>query len=34
MLNVTDKASEELKKFFITEQNKNNHLIVYFQGVG
>jgi hypothetical protein len=34
MLNVTDKASEELKKFFTTEQNKNNHLIVYFQGVG
>jgi hypothetical protein len=34
MLAVTEKASEELQKFFTTEQAQGKHLIIYFQGMG
>ena len=34
MLQVTDKASEELQKFFQSDKAKGNHLVIYFQGMG
>lgn len=34
MLAVTDKASEELKKFFETDKAKGSHLVIYYQGMG
>jgi hypothetical protein len=34
MLQVSEKASEELQKFFKTDKAKGNHLVIYFQGMG
>ena len=34
MLNVSDKASQELNKFLASDQGKGNHLVIYFQGMG
>lgn len=33
MLAVSDKASEELHKFFDSDRGKDNHLIIFFQGM-
>ncbi|MBD3403916.1 hypothetical protein GF420_13570 [candidate division GN15 bacterium] len=33
MLAVSEKASEELHKFFNSDKGRGNHLIIYFQGM-
>ncbi len=34
MLNVTDKASEQLSKLLAEQPRNGKHLILYFQGYG
>jgi hypothetical protein len=34
MLQVTDAARDELLKVLASDQAKNNHLVIYFQGHG
>ncbi len=34
MLNVTDTARDELQKVLASDQAKDNHLVIYFQGHG
>ncbi len=34
MLQISDKAGEELKKVMLSPQGKGNKLVIYFQGHG
>lgn len=34
MLEITDSARDELQKVLASDQAKDNHLVIYFQGHG
>lgn len=34
MLNVSDKASQELRTFLASDKGQGSHLVIYFQGMG